>query len=280
MLLEMHRLIKVILLLLPLFCVMVARAQSIPDSVLACYCSDCLTEYYLKLRASGEHDTLMLERVQAQPFLQSEGLEAHIASGIITLEGLERKTVVAIKTNLLYDLATLANFSIEVPLGKRNSVLYYHQFPWWRFGEGHNEFCVRFLSIGVESRWWFNPGTHQTSSEHVGRDRLTGHFIGIYAESGKWDFERRRDLCYQGEHWSAGLSYGYAMPVGRRLNLEFSVSAGYASIPHRGYEPAADYSQLYHLPEKDGRWNYIGPTKLQVSLVVPITGKLKRGGKI
>ena len=118
----------------------------------------------------------------------------------------------------------------------------------------------------------------EKTEKRIKRDKLMGHFIGVYAESGKWDFERKRDICYQGEHWSVGLSYGYAMPIGKRLNLELSASVGYASIPHRGFEPATDYSELYHLPEKDGRWHYIGPTKLQVSLVLPFVVKYKKGG--
>lgn len=193
-------------------------------------------------------------------------------------ESEDTRTILALKTNLLYDLVSWLNFSIEVPIKDQYSVLYYHQFPWWRWGKANNEYCMRFLSIGVEGRWWFKPMPREKTEKRIKRDRLMGHFIGVYAESGKWDFERKRDICYQGEHWSAGLSYGYAMPIGKRLNLEFSASVGYASIPHRGYEPAADYSELYHLPEKDGRWHYIGPTKLQVSLVIPVTVKTKKGG--
>ena len=190
----------------------------------------------------------------------------------------DTKTILALKTNLLYDAVSWLNFSVEVPLGKRFSAVYNHQFPWWTWGEGNNEYCMRFLSIGAEARWWFKPMPREKTEKRIKRDKLMGHFLGVYVESGKWDFERKRDICYQGEHWSAGLSYGYAMPIGKRLNLELSASVGYASIPHRGFEPAQDYSELYHLREKDGTWNYIGPTKLQVSLVVPITVKVKKGG--
>ena len=190
----------------------------------------------------------------------------------------DTKTILALKTNLLYDAVSWLNFSVEVPIKDRYSFLYYHQFPWWTWGKGNNEYCMRFLSIGAEARWWFKPMPREKTEKRIKRDKLMGHFLGMYAESGKWDFERKRDICYQGEHWSAGLSYGYAMPIGKRLNLELSASVGYASIPHRGYEPAKDYSELYHLPEKDGTWHYIGPTKLQVSLVVPILMKIKKGG--
>lgn len=187
----------------------------------------------------------------------------------------DRRTILALKTNMLYDVASLLNFSIEVPVFKDElSVLYYHQFPWWTWGQADNEFCLRFLSIGAEARWWF------ARPESVRRrDRLTGHFLGAYAESGKYDFEYKRDICRQGEFWSAGLSYGYSMPVGKRLNIEFSFSAGYASIAFRGYTPSEDYEILWRDPQKVGRVHYVGLTKAQVSLVIPITVKYKAGGQ-
>ena len=177
------------------------------------------------------------------------------------------KTILALKSNLLYDALSLINFSVEVPFWKNNmSLLYYHQFPWWTWGQANNEFCVRFLSIGGEARWWFKT-----------KDRLNGHFLGAYGESGKYDFEYQRNICYQGEFYSAGLSYGYAMPIGRHLNMEFSISAGYASIAYRGYTPSEDYEILWRDPNKVGRLHYFGPTKAQISLVVPIRVKTKGG---
>lgn len=206
---------------------------------------------------------------------QEQGLR-QICSRIFPAPSLpDRRTILALKTNMLYDVASLLNFSIEVPVFKDElSVLYYHQFPWWTWGQADNEFCLRFLSIGAEARWWF------ARPESVRRrDRLTGHFLGAYAESGKYDFEYKRDICRQGEFWSAGLSYGYSMPVGKRLNIEFSLSAGYASIAFRGYTPSEDYEILWRDPQKVGRVHYVGLTKAQVSLVIPITVKYKAGGQ-
>lgn len=198
----------------------------------------------------------------------------------ITEVSRKKKTILALKTNLLYDALSLVNYSIEVPIGERFSALWYHQFPWWTWGQADNQYCIRFLSIGGEGRWWFKPMPRPQMGKSVQRDRLMGHFVGLYAESGKWDFEWGRDICHQGEHWSVGLSYGYSMPLGRRLNMEFSLSLGYASIAYRGYTPSENYEILWRDPAKQGRWHYFGPTKVQVSLVYPIllTTK-KKGGK-
>lgn len=184
----------------------------------------------------------------------------------VKIQEVERKTILALKTNLLYDVLTLANFSIEAPIYKdKVSILYYHQFPWWTWGQADNEYCIRFLSIGAEARWWFKTTR-----------RFNGHFLGAYAESGKYDFEFQREICYQGEFYSTGLTYGYAMPVGKHLNIEFSLSAGYASAAYRGYNPSSDYEILFRNPSKVGRVHYFGPTKAQISLVIPIKIKTKK----
>ncbi len=193
----------------------------------------------------------------------------------------ETKTILALRSNLLYDALTLLNYSVEIPVYRNHaSLVIHHQFPWWLWGQSDNEYCVRYLSVGTEARWWFAPRPVDTTEMRIRRDKFTGHFLGLYCESGKYDFQFRRSVCYQGEFWSAGLSYGYALPVGKRLNLELSVSAGYASIPYRGYTPSDDYMYLWRDLGKTGRLHYWGPTKAQVTLVVPITVKIGKGGKI
>lgn len=189
-----------------------------------------------------------------------------------------RRTIMAVKSNLLYDALTLINCSVELPIGDKFSALVYSQFPWWKWGEADNEYCVRFLSLGAEGRWWFAPRPQPATVKRQERDRLVGHFVGVYAESGMWDFQFKRNICRQGEFWSVGVSYGYSMPIGRRLNMEFSLSVGYASIPYRGYTPSTDYEILWRDNENVGCWGYIGPTKVQVSLVVPIKASQKKGG--
>ena len=108
---------------------------------------------------------------------------------------------------------------------------------------------------------------------------IVGHFLGVYGMGGKFDLQANRTFCYQGEFFSAGLTYGYSMPIAKRVNLEFSISAGYARIPYRHYNPTDDWELLIRDRNKSGVWHYFGPTKIEVALSVPLLVKTKvKGG--
>ena len=189
----------------------------------------------------------------------------------------KKRTFLALKSNLLYDAATAVNFAVEVPFNERFSLLYEHHCPWWL--SDNNRYCLQFLSFGGEFRWWFKPRTSPATARRVQRDALVGHFLGLYGMGGKFDIQANRTFCYQGEFFSVGLSYGYAMPISKRLNLEFSISAGYARIPYRHYNPTDDGELLIRDRNKTGVWHYVGPTKIEVALSVPLLIKKRvKGG--
>ncbi len=191
-----------------------------------------------------------------------------------------KHTILALKTNMLYDVATVLNFSIEWVISRKFSILYEQHCPWWL--TDNNRYCLQMLSFGGEFRWWFKPTTDKYASrtDWVERDALVGHFLGIYGFAGDFDLQAKRKGCYQGEFVSVGLTYGYAMPIGKRLNLEFSLSIGYADIPYRHYIPTDDYDLLLRDRSKEGRTHYIGPTKIEIALVVPIRASRKtKGGR-
>ena len=167
----------------------------------------------------------------------------------------------AVKTNLLYDLVTAVNVELEFPLGKRFSIAVEDDFPWWNWGPNGKKFCFQIWNIGIEPRLWFRNDR---------RDWLTGHFIGVYGMSGKYDFQNDKEFCWQGEHWSAGLTYGYALPIGKWANMEFSISAGYLHSDYRHYQPDDDYGHLFRDYYNAGKVTWFGPTKAKISLVIPL----------
>lgn len=173
-----------------------------------------------------------------------------------------KSTMFALKTNLLYDAVTALNAEVEVPIGKRFSVMVEDVFPWWKAGPNGNKYCLQMWTMSVEPRWWFyRKGMN---------DRLQGHFVAPYVMSGKYDLQWDTSICYRGYGWSAGLTYGYSMPLCKWLNMEFSMSIGYLKASYQHYQPSPDYEHLYKDPVNAGRMTYVGPTKVKVSLVVPI----------
>ena len=79
----------------------------------------------------------------------------------------------------------------------------------------------------------------------------------------------------QGDPLSFGLTYGYSLPVSRYLNIEFSISAGYARIPYQYYIPTPDWQILIRDRDRAGVAHYFGPTKAEISLVIPIRANFK-----
>lgn len=174
-----------------------------------------------------------------------------------------KRMIAALKTNLLFDAATALNAEIEIPIADRWSVMIEDVFPWWETG---NKYCLQMWEMGLEARYWFKPWDPR------GVDKLRGWFAGLYGMSSKYDFQNDKKVNYQGEYWSAGLTGGYSLPLGRKKwgNLELSLGLGYLDTQFRHYQPNEAYSKLIHDRFNDGNAHYFGPTKAKISLVIPI----------
>lgn len=205
----------------------------------------------------SDNDTLALEPVR---------IDTVALVPIVVEPEYIRNTILALKTNMLYDAVTALNFEIEVPIADRWSVMVEDVFPWWETG---NKYCFQMWEMGIEGRFWFKRWAP------VGAEKLRGFFAGVYGMSSKYDFQYDRSINYQGEYWSTGLSGGYCMPIGKkkRLNLEFSLAVGYLYSDYRHYMPTDEYDRLIRDKYKVGKITYFGPTKAKVSLVWPITFK-------
>jgi hypothetical protein len=172
--------------------------------------------------------------------------------------------LVAAKTNLLFDAAGAINIALEIPIGNRFSVDASWTFPWYVPKDW--DWCYQLLWGDVEFRWWLG--------ERRRDNRLLGHFLGLYAGGGLYDFQWRSTDGYQGEFFiAAGLSYGYAMELAKsRCRLEFEIGLGYLQSDYRHYFHITDPegNETLIRDKVSGRFGYWGPTKAKVSLVVPI----------
>lgn len=184
------------------------------------------------------------------------------------------RPIVALKTNALFDLAMAFNFEIEAQLGpdSRWSIMVEDWFPWFLFRRDYkgdtNEYrrsdwkawrsAYEIWTGGAELRYWFRPKCTDI------RPPLTGTFVGAYIATGKYDWEWDGEGD-QGEFTSFGATYGRSWVLSRRWNLELSGSVGYVRGPRRHYIGMFDNSRL--IWQYTSHLNYIGPTKLKLSLV-------------
>ena len=180
----------------------------------------------------------------------------------------ERKPVVAVRSNLL---VPALNVGVEVPIGTNWSVAADYYFPWiWPKKDNKN--CFEFLGWGIEGRYWF--GRNRTVL-----DRLQGHSLGLYGYMGYYDFERNF-RGHQGEFVNVGLDYTYAMAVGKKraVHFEFSIGVGYIYSQARKYSVIEECGPLIS-EKRTKKIGFFGPTKANISLVVPIFQKVKPNDK-
>lgn len=176
-----------------------------------------------------------------------------------------REMIFALRTNLL---VPALNVGLEVPVGDRWSVGADYYYPWW-LARG-NDRCVEMLAWFLDARYWLDPEPGE---------KLTGHAVGAYAGFGYYDFQWLKS-GWQGEFIDIGVDYTYALPVARnRLRLEFNIGLGWIHTVARHYTPTDGYEELIKDPGiRHERFNFFGPTRASVSLVVPIRVNTERKG--
>lgn len=168
----------------------------------------------------------------------------------------------ALKSNLLYDAALVPNVGAEFYLGRNWTLSAGWAYAWWKNDNSHFYWRVYGGELGI--RRWFGKA--------AGKKPFTGHHIGVYGNIFTYDFEvggrgqiggKPKGTLYDKANYSAGIEYGYSLPIARRLNLDFVIGAGYMGGQYWEYTPAEGY---YRWQATKSR-NWFGPTKAEVSLV-------------
>ena len=184
----------------------------------------------------------------------------------------EQHPLFALKTNLLFDAMSAINVEVEIPIGKRWSVAGEWVFPWWLYEK--EQYALQMGNGNLEVKYWFG--------DHRKHGRLTGWFIGLYGGGGYYDIEWKVQ-GRQGEFWHAGLSGGYALTINRRGNwrMEYTLGLGYMGTGYREYVPEMGADNRWHLMRRGGgHLNWIGPTRVKVSLMWMINyGHRRKGGE-
>ena len=169
----------------------------------------------------------------------------------------------ALKTNIIYDLALMPSLEVEYMIDDRWSVNAEGEVAWWRKESKHKYYQIATLS--PEIRYWFKT-----------KKRWHGHYVGLFGGGSWYDLENGK-RGYKGEFWKAGLSYGYMFPIGRSLSFEAGLGLGFLRTWYEEYLPI-DGHYVY---QQSSRTNWIGPVKLKFTLVWRLwdENRSKRGGE-
>lgn len=174
-----------------------------------------------------------------------------------------------VKSNMLYDALLVPNIGIELYLGRNWSVACNWMYSWWKNDRVH--YYWRVYGGDAEVRYWFG--------KQARKQPLTGHHVGLYGQMVTYDFELGGE-GFLADRWTygCGLSYGYSLPVARRLNVDFTAGIGYLSGTYKRYLPI----DTHYVWQSTHRRRSILPTKLEVSLVWLISvekSAARKGGR-
>lgn len=174
-------------------------------------------------------------------------------------------------TNLLYDAALTPSISVGVHLGSRFSVCADWMYAWWSNRDRRRYWRV--YGGGLEAR--FRLGR---SHRH---NPFAGHHIGLYASIVTYDFQFGRDhvgVIGDKYNYAAGLSYGYTLPVAKRLDIDFSIGLGYMWGRYMKHTPV-DNHDVWMSTHNLG---WIGPTRAEIGLhwlIGPDNKNVSKGGR-
>lgn len=166
---------------------------------------------------------------------------------------------VALKTNLINDIALSPNIGVEVGLAPKWTLDMTAEMNLWKV-DGRS---WKHLYFQPEARYWFCQ-------------RFSGHFIGFHALGGIYNFgklnlpfnmlgsnlKELKDKRYQGWAAGAGVVYGYAWPLHKHWNIEAALGIGWLYTRFDSYPCQICGSKI----DRNKSHNYFGPTKLSVAV--------------
>ena len=176
----------------------------------------------------------------------------------------------AVKTNLLHDATASIDLGIEVGIAPKWTAELSGSYNNWKTGR----MWLNHWLVAPEVRYWTCR-------------RFAGTFFSVYALGGQatlggfWDFSKYYRKFPNLENFmlkdalvlSGGVGIGHAFVLGRHWNLEMELGIGYMYAKGDEYELVKNEAGKYYLPDntipvlEGSEFDYIGPTKLAISLV-------------
>ena len=219
-----------------------------------------------------------------------EPIEVPTVSDDIEMIRLPRRELLAVKTNLLMDLAYMPGYDRWCPL-PNVAVEYYplyghftyglsFDFPWWRHYEDHKFFQVR--NYQLEGRYYVKTGSIDRGEQPGTKAAFSGLYFQAYAHAGLYGICFDIDRGWEGEGFGGGLGLGYVLPLTStgHWRLEFGAQLGYFFTKYDPYQygnpvdPTYKDNLYYYkwtlAPElfkrRQYHYHWFGPTRLGITL--------------
>ena len=172
--------------------------------------------------------------------------------------------LLAIKNNIIYDAALVANLGVEIGFGKHFSVDIPVTYSPYTISSNYR---MRTLSVQPDLRYYLKEGWR-------------GHFFGIHGNFAYYNVvtpfnTKTRYQDRDGKHplYGGGISYGYSLPFRKdsRWGVEFTIGAGYGYL---------DYDCFYNVD--NGAWftkgtkHYFGIDKAGITIYYRIVDKNRK----
>ena len=167
----------------------------------------------------------------------------------------------ALKTNVIYDATATINLGVEFALAPKMTMDISGDLHPWVLPNGWR--LTHYL-VQPELRFWL-------------KERFQGHFFAVNVLGATYNAGNiknnfhimGRDMSALGRHrvegsaFGAGLGYGYAVRVARRLNVEMEIGLGYIGAEFDAYR-LGEKESLY---AQNSTAQYFGPTKGALNIV-------------
>lgn len=204
-------------------------------------------------------------------------------------EGDERRELMSVKTNLLFDLAYMPGYNRFCPIP--NVAIEYYPLhghftygasfdtPWWKHYSKHKYFQLR--NYQVHTRYYLRRGDIEERKPGKGA-AFKGFFFSAYAHAYLYNICFSEKRGWEGEGWGAGIGAGYVMPIDRKEHwrLEFGLQLGYLNTLYDPYQwrcpvdPGTDIDRYYYkwygnakdFKKRQHSYSWIGPTRVEITL--------------
>lgn len=182
----------------------------------------------------------------------------------------EPRPLLALKTNLLYDVALIPNLEVELPINRNYTVLAEYGRGWW--SSSARDFCWQAQHVGIEFRAYLGVPGDCADTNYESPDIFKGWFIGLYCSFGYADLQpdNTEGIQFSYETYS-GICFGYCQKISKNLRIEYSAGFGPTYYEKDRYT-VFDNSVLIRKDAHKDDYNIL-PTKAKVSLVWVINRK-------